>query len=216
MMRVLLLAAFGYLLTMALPASLSGQLWQAGAPGEEIGAIRIHLGILQPLTDYSDGSSLESGASVGIGGALWPVRHFGLLADVFRSKNDATTGTSFSALEGQDPTVWLYSLQAAVRYPFVADRFGVSPYIAAGPVAKSYRWELYTPQMGGLFGRPYGGGRSTSFGWSYGGGLDIRLGRSGIVGVVADVRSIQSEFDWFGLRSDQSDLLFTGGITITR
>ncbi|MQA92651.1 MAG: outer membrane beta-barrel protein [Gemmatimonas sp.] len=204
------------LLLAAAPANLEGQLWQAGAPGEDLGSIRLHLGVLQPLTDYSDGSSLETGPSFGLGATLWPLRHFGLMADVMRSKNNAAVGSDFSALDGQDPTVWLYSLRAAIRYPILQGNLGLSPYIAGGPTAKSYRWELYTPQQGGLFGRPYGGGRDTSFGWNVGGGVEVRLGPSGNFGFIADVRSIRSEFDWFGLRTDQSDLLFTGGITLHR
>jgi hypothetical protein len=67
---------------------------------------------------------------------------------------------------------------------------------------------------GGLFGRPYGGSRNTSFGWSYGGGAEVRLG--GMFGVTADARRNKSEFDWFGLRSDQSDWILTVGLTIVR
>lgn len=204
------------LVAILVPSAAPAQLWQAGAPGEDVLSARLYLGVLQPLTDYADGSSLETGASFGVGGSYWPTRYLGLTADVFRSQNEVATGSGFSALADQDPTVWLYNLSAALRVPIVTGNLALAPYIAGGPTAKSYKWAVYQPQMGGLFDRPYGGGRNTSFGWSYGGGLEIRLGQSGNFGIVADARSIRSDFDWFGLRTDQSDMMFTGGITIHR
>jgi hypothetical protein len=88
------------------------------------------------------------------------------------------------------------------------------PYLSGGPTAKAYHWAGFEPLNGGLFGRPYGGSRNTSFGWSYGGGAEVRL--SGMFGVTVDLRRNQSDFDWFGLRSSQKDWVITGGLTIVR
>lgn len=195
----------------------AGQLWEAAPAGEEYTSFALFGGVVSPGTTYSDGSTLNSGTALGIRGTYWFLRYFGIGLGATRSKNDADISdisTGFSALGGQDPTVWLWSTHATVRYPLAIGNISWFPYLTGGPTAKTYKWEIYEPLYGGLFGRPYGGSRNTSFGWSYGGGAEVRLG--GMFGVTADARRNKSQFDWFGLRSDQSDWILTVGLTIVR
>jgi opacity protein-like surface antigen len=196
---------------------VSGQLWEAAPVGEEYVSVALVGGVVSPGTTYADGSSLSSGTALGLRSTYWFKRYFGVGAGVTRSTNDADVGgatAGFSALVGQDPTVYLWGVHATLRYPMEMGGLAWFPYLSGGPTAKAYHWAGFEPLNGGLFGRPYGGSRNTSFGWSYGGGAEVRL--SGMFGVTVDLRRNQSDFDWFGLRSSQKDWLITGGLTIVR
>jgi hypothetical protein len=203
--------------SVALAEGVSGQLWEAAPAGEEYASFAIVGGVMSPGTTYSDGSTLSQGAALGIRGTYWAHRYFGIGLGVTRSKTGADVDGAtlgFSPLVDQDPTVWLWGVHASLRYPLEMGGLGWFPYITGGPSLKAYHWARYEPLNGGLFGRAYGGSRNSSFGWSYGGGVEVRL--SGMFGVTADIRKNQSDFDWFGLRTTQNDWVITGGLTIVR
>jgi hypothetical protein len=113
---------------------VSGQLWEAAPVGEEYVSVALVGGVVSPGTTYADGSSLSSGTALGLRSTYWFKRYFGVGAGVTRSTNDADVGgatAGFSALVGQDPTVYLWGVHATLRYPMemgVVSRMARSPW----------------------------------------------------------------------------------------
>lgn len=199
------------------PQSASAQLWQVGRLGEDFASLSVHGGVVAPTTTLPDGSSHANGAAVGVSGRLWPTRYLGVGARFVHGETEGVEGERFSAAAAHDPTVWIYSAEIALRYPFVGNRISWFPYVSAGPGGKSYRWAIDRPRIG-----------DSAFAWSAGGGIDLRPTNSGRFGFAVDVRNHRSRYMWHGLGYRATvpdyvaygpmlnDVVVTAGITINR
>ncbi|MQA89480.1 MAG: outer membrane beta-barrel protein [Gemmatimonas sp.] len=192
---------------------LSGQLWEAGLPGDDIGSLAVNFGVLSPTTEFpDDGSSFDQGTGFGMALTYWPSDHFGLRTHVMRGETPGNHGnlapcppTPCSAVGYQEPVVWHYSAEAAVRRPMGGAGFAWFPYASAGVTGKSYRWSIDRPRVG------YTGG-----GWTAAGGIEARTGATGPLGFMAEVRTYQTRFQTLGKNQGQSDFALTAGVTLSR
>lgn len=178
------------LLGLNLSASpVSGQLWDAGVPGEDLGSLALLFGSVAPQSSLPDGASFASGIAIGGSASWWPFRYVGFRGHVVRAKTDGQEGHEFSSVAFEEPVVWLYSADVAVRYPLVGQRIALAPYIAAGYGGKSYEWSLNRLSAGS-----HG---NTTFGWTLAGGAEIRPGSSGWYGLRLEIANQRSEFRFF-------------------
>ena len=199
------------MLLMAQP--LSAQLWEAGLPGEDVGSLAVNFGVVSPATEFpDDGSSFEQGSAFGAALTYWPFDHVGLRAHVLRGKTPGDHGdlspcppAPCSSVGYENPVVWFYALEAAVRRPMGDDGFAWFPYASTGVTGKSYRWEIDRPRVG-----------YTDIGWTAAGGIEVRTSATGPFGFVAEVRTYQTQFNTLGKSENQSDLAFTAGVTLSR
>src|SRR5690606_3043893 len=133
---------------------------------------------LQPSTTYDDGSTFASGIGSGIAATVWPHRYVGVRSVVIRSRTEGEQGDQFSPLQFQNPVVWLYDVELALRYPFVG-AIGLSPYVSGGFGGKTFRWNPSWPEQTSLTVKALTGAA----------GLELRPsgGRSAL-GMIAEVR----------------------------
>jgi len=193
---------------------VSGQiLWEAGQPGDDIGSVAVMFGVLAPSTSFSDdGSSFEQGTALGLALNYWPFERLGLRTHVLRAKTPGDHGdlapcppTPCSAIGYQEPVVWDYALEAAVRLPMGGGGLNWFPYLSAGVAGKSYRWSVDVPRVG------YTGG-----GFTAAGGVEVRTASMGPFGFIAEARTYQTKFQTLGKNERQSDFALTAGITLSR
>jgi len=201
-------------------APLKAQLWEAGLPGEDLGSISLLGGLLQPNTTYDDGSTFESGMGFGASVAVWPWRHVGVRATLLRGRTEGKEGEVFSPLRFQNPTIWLYNLDLALRYPLMTESsLALAPYIAAGVGGKTFRWDPSWPEQIGFTSRTL----------TAAGGIEVRpTGGGRALGLIAEVRGYRYgytgfQYQWgdgigrhIGDPQDSTDLLFTLGLTLNR
>jgi len=171
---------------LLVPGVASSQTWDAGPLGEDLGSLAIHLGTVVPTVTFSDGSSHDSGLTLGASASWWPFRHLGFRASGFRSQTDGVEGDQFSAVALQNPTVYIYGVELAARYPMGGGAIAWAPYLAGGPSGKTYRWSIDVPKAS-----------STSWGWNVAGGVDIRPRDQ--FGVLVEARNHRSQYLWHGL-----------------
>jgi hypothetical protein len=191
---------------------LSAQLWEAGLPGDDIGSVALIVGVVSPTTEFADdGSSFTQGTAFGAAITYWPFDHMGVRGHVLRGKtpgdhgNLACNPTPCSAVGYEEPVVWLYAAEAAFRRPMGGTGFAWFPYVSAGVVGKSYRWQYDRPKVG-----------YTDIGWTAGGGIEVRTDATGPFGFVVEVRTYSTQFNTLGKSENQSDLAFTAGVTLSR
>lgn len=210
---------FAILVTLLTGTPLRAQFWQAGVPGEDVGSISLYGGLLQPNTTYEDGSTFESGISGGVSVSYWPYRYFGMKALVIRSRTEGREGQEFSPLRFQNPTVWLYNLDLAVRYPIVGSSLALVPYLAGGVGGKTFRWDPSWPEQIGMSAPTK----------SAAAGFEIRpTGRNRTLGIVVEARGYNYGYTGFNYQwgegigrhigdpQESTDLLFSVGLTFSR
>ena len=142
------------------------------------------------------------GASV----VYWPLSFMGLKTHVSRGKMEGQQGEGvpFSPNGAQQPTVWLYGLEAVFRLPMGSESFGWFPYVSGGLAGKTYRWSIDRPYV------------STSrAGFSVAGGVELRPGGFAPLGLILEGRMLQHPYDFLGLDEDYRDLVVTAGVTLT-
>ncbi len=188
-MKSIIPFAIAMFLCMALSGSrVSAQGWSAGAPGEDVGSLALLIGSMAPQSTLPGGASFASGIAVGASVTVWPFRYVGFRGNIARAKTKGQEGTEFSSVAFEDPVVWLYSGDLALRFPLVGERFSVVPYIAGGYGGKHYNWTINRTAAGA--------GGSTSFGLTLAGGTEFRLGSGGL-GLRVEVLRQKSEFKFF-------------------
>jgi hypothetical protein len=192
---------------------LSAQLWQAGLPGDDVGSLALNLGVLSPATEFADdGSSFDQGTAFGVGFTYWPFDHVGLRTHVLRGETPGNHGNlspcppnPCSAVGHQQPVVWHYALEGAVRLPMGGAGLAWFPFASAGVTGKSYRWSIDRPRVG-----------YTAPGWTAAGGIEVRTRATGPFGLLAEVRTYQTSFETLGKSEGHSDFAFTAGVTLNR
>jgi hypothetical protein len=203
------------LVTVLWTSPLSAQIWEAGLPGDDIGSVAVTGGVVAPSTNFSDdGSHFESGGIFGLALTYWPFEHFGLRTHVMRGKTQGNHGdmaatcppAPCSPIGFQEPVVWHYSLEAALRRP-MGGSGGTAwfPFVSVGATGKSYRWSIERPWVG------YTGG-----GWTAAGGVELRMAATGPFGFIAEARTFQTRFQALGKNQTHSDFAFTAGLTLSR
>jgi len=214
-------------LVWGVAASVQGaaaQWWDAKPLGEDLGSVGIQLGMMSPTTTFSDGSSFDSGIAVGLSGSLWPTRYVGARTRIVRSQHSGQHGEVFSPVGAEDPTIWLYNLELAVRYPMQANSFGWFPYVGLGMGGKAFQFS--TGRRG-----------ANAWGRVMSGGVELRPANSsgflGISGVDIGVQQYKNtyafmpnkmvrpdgqhrEHEFLGIPggNDQSDLVVSVGFTL--
>jgi len=218
MTRIMAVVGTAVLLSFHATSELEAQLWEAARPGEDRASLAVQGGLLQPNTTYDDGSSFDAGVGVGLTTSYWVFRNVGLRSSLFRSRTEGRAGEEFSPVGLQNPTVWLYNLELALRLPVAGDRLGGFPYLAAGYGGKTYRWDPSWPEQIGF----------TSGAWTAAGGIELRSIGGSPFGLIGEVRNYWYGYSGFQYQwgsgigrhindpQDSSDLMFTAGVTISR
>jgi opacity protein-like surface antigen len=198
-------------LLFALPLSHSGSKahaqWAAGVQGEDHVSVALHAGIFSPATDLSDGTSFDSGTSLGLSATYWPLARFGLNGFAFTSETEATASPE-TAASAFDPSVRGFTIGPIVRYPMASGGLALAPYASAGVGAKQYNWAIKVPRRS-----------NTALAWSLGGGVDIRPASSPQYGLQIEARNLRSNYQWHGFQPDPeavNDLILTVGLALNR
>jgi hypothetical protein len=192
-MRIAASVAIAVLLSLQPSANLHAQLFgDAPAPGQDFGSARLNLGLLSPLSTFTDPSfgesSFASAPTIGASVLVWPWQgNLGIGAQLFRSKTDGENETSeFAPIAVNDPVQWFLSAELAYRFLSVVD--SGFPYLSAGVGLKQYNWATYGPHR-----------ETRNVTWGFGGGFEVRPAAIGPLGLTVDVRSIHSSFIAFGI-----------------
>jgi len=191
----------------AIPAGMASGQWTAGIPGEDVFSVGLHVGMLAPTSELSDGTSFESGTSIGLSLTWWPFLRLGLQGFAFRSETEGVASPP-TAASYHDPVVKGFSVGPAVRLPMSGGRFALAPYAAAGIGAKHYTWAIDRPSA-----------TDAAIAFSLAGGIDIRPASSPQYGLIVDVRNHRSDYAWHGFQSDgqaQNDIILTAGVSLNR
>ena len=202
-------ALLAWFMVVGSTSNLSAQLWEAGAPGDDVASVALSVGMVSPRTTLPDGSSFENGIALGLAGTWWGHRYFGLRAAVLRSETNGVHGAELSGVGFQDPTIWLVDADVLLRLPFDGGRFTWFPYVAAGVGLKSYRWTITNTRRG-----------DTSLGdviWAA--GLEFRPGGNGWYGLKLEAKNHNSQYEFQEFiknAQDMNDLVFTAAITLNR
>ena len=190
-------------------SGLTGQLWEAGEPGEDVFSFALTSGVLSPRKSLPNGGSFESGVAFGLAATVWAHRYLGFRVAVVRSETNGADGGAFTVESVMDPDVYLYDVGAVLRLPMTAGNTTWFPYASAGVGGKTYRWAIQ--QTGG-------GGTSIAIGnVALGGGLEVRP--AGWFGLQAEVRYHRSKYEFHEfefLPQDMADLVFKVGVTLNR
>ncbi len=200
------------LLIVAVQSDVAAQNVSGGARQPSVASLGIHLGMLTPTQSLPDGTSFDSGFTGGLTGTLWPMRNFGLRTSAMFGKSGGGPmfGETSNAQRGtENPTIGLYSLELAVRYPMSSGRLTWFPYAAGGIGGKQYLWSA----------RSTGTEWDLGFAWVFSGGVDLRLANSPRLGFVLDVSNFRSKYIWHGHFWDEpgvSDMRLTAGFTLNR
>ncbi len=183
--------------------SASGLEAQASA-----GSIGLDVGLFSPRSTFDDGNydgnTFESAVGFGVTGAFWPRRsYFGvrgrfLLTDV----NGVNPNFADAPIAVNDPKIAVLSVELAVRYPIERASFTAAPYVAGGVGVKSYFWELRVQP-------------DYVLAYTLAAGAEVRPSSLGSLGFSAEVRSVQSDFYFFGVQRSDGDLdaPYGGGVT---
>jgi hypothetical protein len=219
-MRAAVLGVVASLLVTASVSELRAQILNSPPVGQEIASVNLRVGLLAPQTTFNDPSfgesSFDSGFALGMTAAAWPIldRKVGLRGSLIRSRTDGQNATSeFAPIAINDPTVYMYTLEGAVRLPMAAG----FPYASVGYGGKHYTWTTSAHKV------------SRFAAWTAATGYELRPAALGPFGVVAELRGYQSNFRGFGI-DDGSwedgpyggrvggvknvDLLFTTGFSL--
>jgi len=191
----------------AVPAGTASGQWTAGIPGEDVLSFGLHVGMLAPTSDLADGTSFESGTSIGLSLTWWPYARLGLQGFAFRSETEGVA-TPPTAASFHDPVVKGFSVGPAVRLPMSGGRFALAPYASAGIGAKHYAWAVRRPSAS-----------DAAVAFSLAGGIDIRPVSSPQFGLIVDVRNYRSDYAWHGFQSDgqtQNDIILAAGMSLNR
>jgi hypothetical protein len=190
MMRMAVMGALGLVLAIGFPSAASGQLPGGPRFGEEMASVNLKLGLLAPQTTFTDPSfgesSFSNGFAAGIGLGVWPIldHRIGLRANLIRGRTDGENSTSeFAPIAMNDPTVYLYTLEAAARLPMGSG----SPYVSVGYGGKLYSWKV-TPHRLDRFGT-----------WTAATGYEARPASLGPFGITAELRGYRGSFRAFGI-----------------
>jgi hypothetical protein len=179
---------------------------QAAAPGHDIASVGLKLGLLSPRTTFDDASfgesSFSEGLAYGVAVNTWPMlgRRVGIRGQLVRSETAGENSTSdFAPIAINDPTVYLYTLELAVRQPVELGSLTGVPYLAAGYGGKQYTWAVSQH-------------KTSRFGaWTAAGGLELRPTALGAFGVSTELRAYGSEFRAFGIDDGTWEDGFYGG-----
>jgi len=192
MIRGIVSFAVAMLLVIHPGSELNGQLLRdAPLPGQDFGSARLHLGMLAPLTTFTDDmygeSSFESGFAVGASVLVWPFQgRLGLGANLMRSSTEGTNSQyEFAPIALNDPVQWLFTGDVVVRH--LMDNFSGFPYVSAGVGLKQYNWAVSIHS------------EDRFFLWNLAAGLELRPSALGPFALSAEVRSYHSKFIGFGI-----------------
>jgi hypothetical protein len=220
MMRAAVSAVVVFVLALASAAESSAQLPAGPRAGEELGSVAVRLGLLAPQTKFQDDSfgesSFDNGMALGVSVATWPIlgNRIGLRGSMIRSQTDGRNSTSeFAPIAVNDPNVYLYTGEIAVRQP-MANGY---PYVAVGYGGKHYTWKVSSHKV------------SRFATWTAATGSDLRPASLGMLGVNVELRGYRSNFRAFGIDDGtfedgplggkvggvkNLDLLFTTGFSV--
>jgi hypothetical protein len=187
-------AAAVLILSLTIAGSLNAQLSNAAGPGTEIGQATIKLGVLSPRTTFTDDSFGESsfgdGMAIGLQAAAWPMfgNRVGVRGELVRSETDGKNEQfEFAPIAVNDPTVYLFTLELAVRQPVTLANIVAVPFLSGGYGGKHYTWAISQH-------------KSSRFGtWTAATGLDLRPTRLGSIGITTELRAYGSTFRGFGI-----------------
>jgi hypothetical protein len=199
------LSAAAVLLVAASASTLHAQL-AVPQPGREIATIALKLGVLSPRTTFSDASFGESrfkqGTAVGVSVAAWPLlgRRVGIRGQMVRSHTDGQNSTSeLAPIAVNDPNVYLYTMELAVRQAMSVGPVRGAPYLAAGLGGKQYNWAVSQHSVSRF---------STLTAAT---GVDLRPKRLGAFGINTELRAYSSHFRAFGIDNGSWSPGFYGG-----
>ena len=205
MTRAVLRTAAALMLVFASGPTLQAQL-ASPEPGREIASVGIKLGMLSPRTTFTDASfgesSFEEGAAYGVSVATWPLlgRRVGIRGQMIRSHTDGENSTSeLAPIAVNDPTVYLYTLELAVRQAVNVGALSGAPYLAAGWGGKHYTWAVSQHKT------------SRFAALTAAAGIDLRPAALGAFGLNAELRGYNSKFRAFGIDDGTWENGFYGG-----
>jgi hypothetical protein len=205
MMRPVLSMAAAVLLLAASASTLSAQL-AVPEPGREIASVAVKLGVLSPRTTFNDASfgesSFEEGMAVGVAVSAWPLlgRRVGFRGQLMRSQTDGENSTSeLAPIAVNDPNVYLYTLELAVRQAMSLGAVSGAPYLSAGWGGKQYSWAVSQHKTS----------RFATLTAST--GVELRPRALGAFGVNAELRAYSSHFRAFGIDDGSWSPGFYGG-----
>jgi len=194
MNRVIVTAVAAVGIAASWATTLSAQLPSGPAPGNEIASVDVKLGMLSPQTTFTDESfgesSFDNGLAVGFSAAAWPLldRRVGIKGQVVRSKTEGTNSISeFAPIAINDPTVYLYTLEVAIRHPMEMGSLSGFPYLSLGYGGKHYTWAVSQHR------------EDKFIAWTGAAGYELRLTAMGAFGLTAELRGYQSNFRAFGI-----------------
>ncbi len=165
----------------------------APAPGEDWGTVKLDLGMLAPLSTFTDDqfgeSSFNSAGAFGASALFWPWQgRLGVGAKLIRSHTEGHNAEhEFAPIAVNDPVQWLFTGEVAVRHLMERAGMDLFPYVAVGLGLKQYNWKRSVHD------------EDRFFLWSVGGGVELRPAALGPFGVTLDLRSYHSEFIGFGI-----------------
>ena len=175
-------------------------------PGREIASVAVKLGVLSPRTTFTDASfgesSFQEGMAAGVAVTTWPLlgRRVGMRAQLMRGRTDGENSTSeLAPIAVNDPSVWLYTLELAVRQPVSAGALSGAPYLSAGWGGKQYTWAVSQHKT------------SRFMALTAAAGMDVRPASLGAFGVNAELRAYDSHFRAFGIDDGSWEPGFYGG-----
>ena len=192
-------------------SGLTGQLWEAGEPGEDVFSFALTSGVLSPRKSLPNGGSFESSVAFGLAATVWAHRYLGFRLGVVRAETNGADGGAFTVESVMDPDVYLYDVGAVLRLPMTAGNTTWFPYASAGVGGKTYRWAL---QNNGAAGTSIAIGNV-----ALAGGLEVRPTQAGWFGLQAEVKYMRSNYEFHEfefLPQDMADLWFTVGVTLNR
>lgn len=218
-MRAVLLLASALAVAMS-TTDLAAQVLNNPRLGEELASVNFRLGLLAPQTTFTDESfgesSFDNGVALGFSVAAWPAfnNRVGLRGTLVRSQTDGRNSTSeLAPIAINDPNVYFYTLEAAVRAPMGAG----FPYISAGYGGKHYTWAVSAHKV------------SRFAAMTAAAGYEMRPAALGPFGLNAELRGYRSNFRAFGIDDGtwedgpygglaggvkNLDLLFTTGFSL--
>ena len=192
-------------LLLASASALHAQL-AVPEPGREIASVAVKVGLLSPRTTFTDAAFGESGfregMAVGVAVSAWPLlgRRVGIRGQLVRSHTDGENSTSeLAPVAVNDPNVYLYTLELAVRQPLSVGGVSGAPYLSAGWGGKHYSWAVSqhkTSRFAALTAAT---------------GVELRPASLGAFGVGAELRAYGSRFRGFGIDDGNWSPGFYGG-----
>src|SRR5690606_10225800 len=87
------------------------------AAGQEMVSVGLHVGAVAPRTTLPDGGGFDGGLIGGVSLNFWRLNYFGLNGTVLYGKHSGDPGPNDAVAGQEDPSVLIYDLEAAFRWP---------------------------------------------------------------------------------------------------